>query len=277
MKNYLFTSILVLCFAAGFGQNSSDEMEIRKLNEAFDKAIQNSDVAFYEQLLADDYVSYGPDGTVKTRKQVLEEVKKQKESPSYRISKIGSEDVDVKISGDLAVVTAKWNATTHAMEDDEPHQDTGHYISVFEKRNGSWQLISEMGSEKPHTPEELEPSLMKASKKYDESLKKRDREAFDKLLAEDYQSTDPSGKVSNREEDIAGMFDLELKLEGITTEEKKFRVYKNSAVETGKYRVTGSYKGESFTESGRYTTTWIYKDGKWQIVADHTSSIDVKE
>ncbi|CAN5217740.1 hypothetical protein BH23BAC2_BH23BAC2_20160 [soil metagenome] len=271
MKNYVLPLVLMLCIASAFAQNSKDEMEVRKINEAFDVAIKNSDVAFYEGILAPDYVSYRSDGMVRNRSEVLEEVKKEKASPTYRLSEIGSDDVKVKLSGNLAVVTAKWNATTQSLEDNESHQDLGHYMAVYEKRNGRWLLISEMGNEKPHTPEELESSLKKASTMYEENIKNQNKEAFAKLLAKDYSSTNPEGEVRTSEQDIAMMFDADVKLENVSTQDKKFRVYDNFAVETGQYNVTGSYKGEKFTESGRYTSTWIFKNGKWQIVADHSS------
>ncbi len=276
MKNYFLTAVLFFCFTSLIAQNSADEMEVRKINEAYDKAIMNSDLAFYERVLAPNYVSYEANGNVKNKQQVLEEVKKQKENPTYRISKLGSDDVKIKLAGNIAVVTAKWNSTTHSMEDDEPHQDLGNYIAVYEKTDGRWQVISEMGSEKPHTPEELEPSLKKASEKYNEYVKKNDKEAFKKLLAEDYFSTNPEGEVRSRDEEIAMMFHPDLKMESISTQDKKFKVFKDFAVETGQYNVTGTYQGEKFSESGRYTSTWMLKDGKWQIIADHTSRLPMK-
>lgn len=276
MKNYFLTAGLLLCFAAVTAQNSQDEAEVRKLNQAFDEAIKNADVAFYERVLAPNYVSYSSDGTVKDRNQVLEEVKKQKSNPTYRISEIGSEDVNVKISGDLAVVTAEWSATSHSINDDKPHKDMGHYLAIYEKQNGRWQLISEMGSEKPHTPEELEPSLKEASEKYDQTFKNRDKDAFGKLLADDFSSTNPEGIIRSKDEDLAMMFSPDLKLENVSTKDKKFKIYENFAVETGQYNVSGTYKGEKFSESGRFTSTWMLKDGKWQMVADHVSLIPGK-
>lgn len=271
MKNHLLTAILLLGFSVAFAQNSKDEAEVRKLNEQFDNAIKNSDVAFYERVLAPDYVSLRTDGSVKTRKEVLDEVKAQKANPTYRITNIGSEDVDVKHSGNLAVVTAKWNTTSQSMEDDEPHNDTGRYIAVYEKQKGEWKLISEMGSETPHTPEELEPSLRKASDQYDEALRNRDREALEKLLADDFTATNPQGEVRNKKQDIEMTLNPDLKMESASTSDKKFRVYRNFAVETGKYNFTGSYKDNKFSESGLYTSTWMIKDGKWRLVADHVS------
>lgn len=273
MKNYLLSIVFIFSIFPVFAQNAADEKEVRKLNESFDEAIKNADVTFYERVLASDYVSYGPDGSIKTKDQVLEEVKKQKENPSFRMSEISSDNVKVKLSGNLAVVTAQWNATIQDLESNEPHEDEGSYIAVYEKREGRWQLISEMGSEKPHSPEDLEASVREASNKYDEAIKSRDKDAYSKLLADDYKATNPMGKVQSKEESMKFMFDPALKLETSTVTNKEFQVFRNFAVETGEYNVTGTYQDEKFTESGRYTSTWRYKDGKWQIVADHTSEI----
>lgn len=273
MKTVLLTFALIFCFSPFFAQNSTDEKAVREINEAFDEAIKNSDVSFYEKILANDYVSYGPDGTMKNKAQVLEEVREQKENPTYKMNAISSDDVKIKLSGNLAVVTAKWNATTQSMEDNEPHDDEGNYMAVYEKRNGKWQIISEMGSEKPHSPEDLEASVKKASDKYDEALKSRNKENLTKLLADDYHTTDHTGTVRNKKESTDMMMDPKIKMESATVSNKKFRVYGNMAIETGEYDVTGSYDGEKFTETGRYTSTWRLEDGKWQMVADHTSNI----
>jgi len=34
--------------------------------------------------------------------------------------------------------------------------------------------------------------------------------------------------------------------------------------------------GKSFDETERYTTTWVWRMGRWQIVGDHTSMIQRK-
>ena len=47
----------------------------------------------------------------------------------------------------------------------------------------------------------------------------------------------------------------------------------SSAVETGAYKAAGTYKGKAFDETGRYTTTWIWKNLRWQIIADHSSVV----
>lgn len=46
-----------------------------------------------------------------------------------------------------------------------------------------------------------------------------------------------------------------------------------AAIETGTYKTKGTNKGKAFDESGRYTTTWVWRGGRGQIAADHTSVI----
>jgi hypothetical protein len=63
-------------------------------------------------------------------------------------------------------------------------------------------------------------------------------------------------------------------IESTELSDQKVRVIGNgAAVETGKYRTKGTNKGKAFDETGRYTTTWVWRGGRWQIVADHTSVI----
>jgi hypothetical protein len=59
-------------------------------------------------------------------------------------------------------------------------------------------------------------------------------------------------------------------------DDKKFRIHRHSAVETGRYTATGTYKGKPFSIIERYTATWIFKNGKWQMAADHASVIPEK-
>jgi ketosteroid isomerase-like protein len=178
------------------------------------------------------------------------------------------------VSGNLAVVTAKWKSSTTSMEADaSPHNDEGYYTAVYEKRNGRWLLLSDHATEKPHTPDELEPGVKKASEDYDKAWGTKNATLFAGLLTDDYMSTNENGKTKNKSDDIAQMTSPDLVITSNKADDKKFRIYRNAAVETGRYIVAGTYKEKAFSETGRYTSTWIYKDGKWKMAADHTSIV----
>lgn len=269
--------IFLFAFTSIVSAQSQAEQEVLKVNAELDKAIVKRDIAFHEKLLAPDYVSFGPDASVKNKTQVLEEIKKQHADDAFRLTDLKSEGAKVKLNGNLAVVTAKWKSEGIIKGGDgSPHVDQGTYTAVYEKRNGTWVLISDHATEKQHTPEELEPWLRQASERYDKAWTTRDASQFESLLTDDYLSTNEAGMVRNKKDDIAQMTSPDLVLTSAKSGDKKFRIFRSAAVETGTYSVTGTYKGQAFSETGRYTTTWIYKDGRWQIMSDHTSKVSDK-
>ena len=275
MKKLFVTALLVSTSATIlFAQKTKEQQEVLKVNEAYEEAMRKGDYDAQEKFLAPGYVAYHPDGSFEGRAQVAEWFRKQKTNPTFKMVGMKSDDVTVRVSGNLAVVSGGWKATTQRTDPDaEPHDDAGRYTAVYEKQNGKWLVVFDHVTEKPHTPEEMEPSLRKASEAYDRALKTRDAALYDKLLAEDYMYTNEKGDQRNKAEDIKHMASPDLVLTSANATDKKFRIYRNAAVETGRYEVAGTYKGTPFTEAGRYTTTWIYKDGRWQIVADHTSTV----
>lgn len=144
---------------------------------------------------------------------------------------------------------------------------------IFEKRNGDWQLISEHVTEKVHTAAELEPSLRQASEDFDRAIRTKDVNMYIELLSDEFVSITEDGKVNSKSDEIAQITSPDLVISSVKADEKKFRIHRSTAVETGRYNVTGSYKGKVFTETGRYTSTWFYSDGKWRLVSDHNSII----
>ena len=275
MRKLLVTALLMgACSTTILAQQTKEEQEVLKVNEAYEEAMRKGDYDAQEKFLAPGYVTYLPDGSHENRAAVAEYFRKQKTSPTYKTIAMKSDDVKVKVSGNLAVVTGAWRATTQRPEaDSEPHDDAGRYTAIYEKQGGKWLLLSDHVTEKPHTPDELEPSLRKASDEYDRAMASRSSAIFEKLLADDFMYTSNTGKTSNKQEEIKSMTSADLVLTSAKASDKKFRIYRKAAVGTGRYDGTGTYKGTAFTAAGRYTTTWIYKDGKWQIVADHTSTL----
>jgi hypothetical protein len=51
------------------------------------------------------------------------------------------------------------------------------------------------------------------------------------------------------------------------------RVYGDSAVVTGVYRVRGTDNGKTYLRRGRFTDTWISRNGTWVCVASQYTLI----
>ena len=279
MKNLkliaVFSVTIIFLNCSENKNNDNDEQEIRDLITSYDEAAVKNDIGFFEANVASDYYIATSQGGFENRENTLKYIKEDIENPTYKLVSLKSDSVQVHIIGNAAVVSGKWLSTTQAMDDPNPvmHDDEGRYTSILEKRDGKWIMVREHVTEKPHDKTKMETELKAASESYDKGLIAKDKALFEDLFADDYAATGRGGKVTNKEEEITQIMSPELVFLSSKTDDKNFRIYKNTAVETGRFSGTGSFKGVPFSEMGRYTTTWIYRNGKWKIVADHTSLI----
>ncbi len=85
MKKLLTIILLtIISTFVAFAQNSKPEKEVLKLRWEIDEALAKRDIAFFERIYADDYVSYDPNATVKNRAQALENMRKRFEDPTSK-------------------------------------------------------------------------------------------------------------------------------------------------------------------------------------------------
>ena len=138
--------------------------------------------------------------------------------------------------------------------------------------------LGQTSSAEPAKPiqSQSEAEILAAGDKLDEAFMKSDPAALALLLADEFISTNHEGVVNNKAQTIAHLNNPNVKLESIGSDgkEMRLRVYGDMAVETGRFTAKGTNRGRPFTEIERYTTIWIKRDGRWQIVADHVSEID---
>ncbi|MDQ3131392.1 MAG: nuclear transport factor 2 family protein [Acidobacteriota bacterium] len=275
-KLIAIAALTVLSTFAAFAQNGKDEQEILKLNSEYEQAGLKNDAAFFERVWADDYIYSGADGKTENRTQALEFVRKEKEKPTFKLISLKSDDVKIRLIGNAAVVTANWTSETTPIgtENVEVHFDKGRYTMVYEKRNGKWTAVSEHISEAPHDRKLMEQQVLKMGQEYGKMIKNQDAAAVERILADEYLFTNEVGKVKNKAEDLATYKTSDTKFEMFEVSDQKVRVIGNgAAIETGSVRFKGSQKGKPFDGSERYTTTWVWRGGRWQVAADHVSDI----
>jgi len=111
---------------------ASDLQALLALNEDYVRSVQQSDVARFEQILADDFLATLADGSVLNRAEFLTHTAK----PST-VSNIAAHDVNVRLMGDFAIVHAR---TTFAFADGRPGD--GRYTDVWARRNGRWLAVA---------------------------------------------------------------------------------------------------------------------------------------
>lgn len=275
-KLFAVATLMIIMSGLSAAQNSKDEQEILKIHSSLDQAFLISDISVFERVFADDYVYSSPYGKMLNRTQNLEDMRKEAANPNYKVLTATMDDVKVKVSGNMALVTANWSSTMspRSNANAEPHKDTGRYTGIYEKRDAKWLLVAEHFSEAQHDKKVMEAQVLKMGQEYGKMIERGDATAIEKILADEYLYTNEKGQVKNKAEDLAGYKTGETKITFTETTDQKVRVIGNNvAVETGTFRIKGTNKGKAFEETDRYTTTWVWRDLRWQIASDHTSVV----
>jgi len=65
----------------------------------------------------------------------------------------------------------------------------------------------------------------------------------------------------------------DLRLESGQSDDVKVRVYKSTAVMTGRFTAKGQFRGKNIDIRERYTAVWVKKDGHWRLVAEQGNEI----
>ena len=104
-----------------------------------------------------------------------------------------------------------------------------------------------------------------------------DAAALDRLYAEDFIGIGPSGTVRAKGQVIADFTSGSLRFQTITIDDVQWRVYGDTAVETGRSTMNGQDKGKPVPRNNRFTRVWVKKLGRWQLVANHYSVLVVQQ
>lgn len=104
----------------------------------------------------------------------------------------------------------------------------------------------------------------------------RDYDYFERIEAEEFIFTGEDGSVTTKKEDLAGLKEPanpDYTLEAYAVNEAKVTLYGKTAVVTGRVTTKAKYKGAVVAKQTRFTDVFVWRDGRWQIVAGHSSRV----
>ena len=111
---------------------TSDLDMLLQLNADYIRSVQNSDVARFDQILADDFVCTNPDGSLVDRAGFL-----QQTARPVAITGLAAHDVNVRLMGECAIIHAR---TSYRMPDGRTA--AGRYTDVWARRDGRWLAVA---------------------------------------------------------------------------------------------------------------------------------------
>jgi ketosteroid isomerase-like protein len=100
-----------------------------------------------------------------------------------------------------------------------------------------------------------------------------DADAMGKMLGNDFVLTDYDGTVMSKTQFLASIRDKSTQLTVEVSSDMKLHRYGDTVVVTGATHEKGTEKGKPFSHQGRFTDTWIKKEGQWLCVASQLSRI----
>lgn len=109
-----------------------DHSTLTQLNTDYINAVQNGDVARFEQILDADFYCSHPDGSLADRATFL----KQTAQP-VTIKGLMADDVKIRMFGNVAIIHGRTNYTTA-----DGRAAKGRYTDVWAKRGNDWKCIS---------------------------------------------------------------------------------------------------------------------------------------
>ena len=114
--------------------------------------------------------------------------------------------------------------------------------------------------------------------RWEASLLKHDTSEIERIVADDFIGTSSSGKQGDKATLIAEAKRDTNTYTSAASSDMSVRMFgPNVAVVTGIARETGKTKaGKTFTNSFRFTDTWVERNGEWQCVAAHAMALPKK-
>jgi ketosteroid isomerase-like protein len=86
-------------------------------------------------------------------------------------------------------------------------------------------------------------------------------------VAPDFAQIESGGNVIGRDEFIKDLLDPTLRIDPYQVEDFGVRVYGNTALLTGRIRITGASEGKPFSSHFRYIDVYVKRDGEWKVVS----------
>ena len=116
-------------------EGSADDFDIevlQKLNSGYVRSVQGSDVPWFEQNLAEDFLNSNPDGSLADRARFIEQM-----SRPATISNLEPRDVRIRLMGDTAIIHG---GTVYTRADGQAA--AGRYTDVWARRQGRWLCVA---------------------------------------------------------------------------------------------------------------------------------------
>jgi ketosteroid isomerase-like protein len=130
-----------------------------------------------------------------------------------------------------------------------------------------------MSSEKDRESQE---EILQLEREFGEVMIQNDADAIGRFLSDDWIIIDPDGGVMDKSRFLTVIKSGALTHEAMDSEDIRVRTYLNTATVTAVTRSKSKYLGKEFTTRERATDVFVKKNGQWQCVLTHLTTLTKK-
>jgi uncharacterized protein (TIGR02246 family) len=134
-------------------------------------------------------------------------------------------------------------------------------------------LSAAVFAQKPADAVAVEKEIRQLEEQLRAAAVKADTAAFERLLADDYTTTNLKGLTRSKAEVIADAKSGAAKTESLTLDSVKVRVYGDAAVLTADRTVKSTLRGQDTSGRLREIRVFVKRNGRWQAVAMQATPI----
>lgn len=271
MKILLGTALVMMSMLGTAVAQCSDAD--KKALEAFDRswgaATQAGNRAALEKILADEFRAMPGGGKTQAINNSVRNAERNRNNPQPGNS-TSWDHYMANCTGNSAMLTHRNVFVSN--EGGKERTEYSRSIHHFEKRNGSWQVVSTTGH-----PLDDEAILYYMDLDWTAANGRRDKAWYEKNFADDFASVSSTdGRVFNKAADIEDTMNSKDKVEMTESTNQMIRVDRNVGVVIGIYHWKGTDEnGKPYDNRVRYTDTYVKRDGRWQVLS--TISVPIKD
>lgn len=115
--------------------------------------------------------------------------------------------------------------------------------------------------------------LTRQADAWDKAIVTKDLAGIAANMCDDFRQIGPNGEVENRESFLRELMSTELRIDPYTVEDFEIRLYGDTALPSGRTRMTGQYAGAPFDVHYRYIDVYVRSGGKWRVCSVQTTRI----